>query len=550
MKRALRRQQGRNAFDLIEEATHLLRTGGAALVAIYYLGTTPFVLGLLFFWADMSRSPLAPQHLAGASFGVALLFFWMKFCQAFFARRVRAWAAAETFVPPGFARSARIFLRQAILQPSGLFLLPLASVAMLPFPWLYAFYQNVTVLDDGDDSGTAALMKKSWRQAKLWPRQNNAILAILLAFGFCVFLNWMTVCLILPRLFKMLFGIESDFTKNPFALMNTTFFAAICGLTYLCVDPILKTIYALRCFYGESLESGEDLKAELASFSRSAANVAVGILILSAVLIPSTVSAASTNAPGVSITSSIESPDLDHAINQTIHESKYLWRMPREKIVEPEENEGVIARFFHKAGKLVRDCVQAMLDWLKKILKKLFPESRNVSPRSSSSTDWMMLLQVFLYALVAVVLIALAIFLLRLWRGRQPQPTVTASEPIQTIPDIADENVHADQLPEDGWTRLARELLERGEFRMAMRAFYLASLAHLAARNLISIARFKSNRDYERELIRRAHAIPNLTAVFGDNISLFERVWYGSHQATEELARQFAVSVEKLKAGA
>ena len=305
----------------------------------------------------------------------------------------------------------------------------------------------------------------------------------------------------------------------------------MCGLTYVCVDPILKTVYALRCFYGESLESGEDLKAELAPFMRSAVKIAaMGLILSTTVLFPPPVLAASTNGPAL-ITRNIKSPDLDHAINQTIHESKYVWRMPREKIVEPDADQGVIAKFFNRVGAMVRGWARTMRDWLDKILKKLFPGSRNVSPSSSSGYGWMMSSQVLLYALVAVVLIALAILLLRMWRDRQPFPTLASSEPIQPIPDIADENVHADQLPEDGWTKLARELLERGEFRMAMRAFYLASLAHLAARNLISIARFKSNRDYERELIRRAHAIPNLTAVFGNNISLFERVWYGPHEA-------------------
>jgi len=155
---------------------------------------------------------------------------------------------------------------------------------------------------------------------------------------------------------------------------------------------------------------------------------------------------------------------------------------------------------------------------------------------------------VLLYVLAAAVIIALAIFIIRLVRDRwEPVPTAT-SEAIEPVPDLTDENIRADQLPEDGWTKLARELLERGEFRLAMRAFYLASLAHLATRNLISIARFKSNRDYERELRRRAHAIPNLPAMFGDTISSFERVWYGTHEATPDLAQQFAGSVDKLKA--
>lgn len=119
----------------------------------------------------------------------------------------------------------------------------------------------------------------------------------------------------------------------------------------------------------------------------------------------------------------------------------------------------------------------------------------------------------------------------------------------QPVPDVADENVGAEQLPEDGWTSLARELLGRGEFRLALRAFYLASLAHLADRNLVSLARFKSNRDYERELQRRAHAFPDLQTLFGENVSCFDRVWYGRHEVTGELVTRFATNVERIKAG-
>jgi len=547
MKRAERRQQGRNAFDVIEEATHLLRTAPAVTLAIYYLGAVPFVLGLLFFWADMSRSPLAPQHIADASFGLALLFFWMKFCQSLFARRLRAQAARETYAPPGLRRGLRIFFMQAVIQSTALFLLPLASIPLLPFPWVFAFYQNATALDDGDDTGTAALMKKSWRQAKLWARQNNAMLAILSVFAFCVFLNWLTVCMTLPGLAKMLFGIESDFTKSAFALLNTTFFAAMLALTYLCVDPILKAIYALRCFYGESLESGEDLKAELAPFVRSAVKPVTAILIFAAILSASHVSGETTSQPAPT-GQGVEAPDLDHTINETIHQRKYIWRMPREKEMKEEEPQGVVGKFFSQIGDWIRKQAKSVADWWDRLLKKFRPHPRNVAP-STPGTGWITSLQVLLYVLAAAVIIALAIFIIRLVRNRwQPIPTTATGESIEPVPDLTDENIRADQLPEDGWTKLARELLERGEFRLAMRAFYLAGLAHLATRNLISIARFKSNREYERELRRRAHAIPNLPTLFGDTISNFERVWYGTHEATLDLAQQFAGSVDKLKA--
>jgi hypothetical protein len=547
MKRAQRRQQGRGAFDVIEEATHLLRTAPIATLTIYYLGTIPFVLGLLFFWADMSRSPLAPQHIASASFGVALLFFWMKFCQTIFARRVRAQAAHETFLAPGFRRGARIFFMQGIIQSTGLFLLPLASVPILSLPWVYAFYQNATVLDNGEDAGTAALMKKSWHQATLWAKQNSTVLAILFAFAFCVFLNWITVCTALPGLGKMLFGIESEFSKSPFALLNTTFFSAMFGLTYLCVDPILKTIYTLRCFYGESLESGEDLKAEIAPFIHSAVKP-VAVILVALTLLSATQVSAETTAPAPTSGQTVEAPDLDHAINETIHERKYVWRMPREKVVEPEESQGVIGKFFTKVGQMIRNWVKNAFEWIAKILRKFRPRPRHADSSPSSGTGWMASMQILLYVLAAAVLIALAIFIIRLVRNRQPPMETVTGEPIAPVPDLTDENIRADQLPEDGWTKLARELLERGEFRLAMRAFYLGGLAHLATHNLISIARFKSNRDYERELRRRAHAIPNLSSLFGDTILSFERVWYGTHEATIDLAQQFAANVDKLKA--
>lgn len=544
-----RRKEGKGAFDLIEEATHLLRSAPVGLWAVYYLGAIPFVLGLLFFWADMSRNPYAGRHLADAGFAMCLLFFWMKFWQVLFARRLRALLAGETTPAWNLKRCARVALTQVILQPSGLFILPLSLVPALPFAWVYAFYQNVTVLADGEER-TAPLFKKSWRQAMLWPKQNHIALGILTAFALYLFFNWTTVCLSLPQLFKMLFGIESAYTKSPFSLLNTTFFAAMFGLTYLCVDPILKTIYTLRCFYGESLQSGEDLKAELKPFVFSAQKAA--LLVVLAVLSFSTPVAAETNAPAPANTAiQVPPPALNKAIDDTIHGRKYAWRMPREKIPDDEARKGFITRFFDSVGTMIRKWIRAVIRWLDEWLQKWFRHRHPVTPESGSSHwDWISSVQLLLWTLVGVALTTLAIFLYRVWRARRKTPATAVSEAIFPVPDVADENVGADQLPEEGWIQLARELLQRGEFRLAMRAFYLSSLSHLATRNLISIARFKSNRDYERELRRRGHSFPELLSVFGDNIAVFERIWYGMHDVDQDIVSHFAANVERIKAGA
>jgi hypothetical protein len=135
-----------------------------------------------------------------------------------------------------------------------------------------------------------------------------------------------------------------------------------------------------------------------------------------------------------------------------------------------------------------------------------------------------------------------------LWRYKWKKRTATIdAEAIAAPPDLSDENVTAEQLPEDGWLRLGMDMIERGELRLALRAFYLASLAHLAERNLITLAKFKSNRDYERELQRRSHALPELTATFSDNVSVFDRVWYGLHDVPSDLLERFRVNVERIK---
>jgi len=554
VKRADRRRQGLGAIELIEQALHYLRGAPPATLASYYLGTLPFVLGLLFFWADMSRSALADEHLVGAALGVALLFLWMKFWQAIFARHLRAAFAGEPPPPLGLRRGGRILIAQTALQPSGFFLLPLALILTLPFAWVCAFYQNLTALAVAETGETRSLVKQAARQAALWPRQNHTLLAVLFGFGFYVFLNWTSVCFVLPHLAKMLLGVESVFTRSPSSLFNSTFLAAMLGLTYLSVDPIVKAVYALRCFYGESLESGEDLKAELRRLSQPAQSFAACLLVALMVFGAGSVEGAESAPPVAPMpvapppAASIAPSELDRAIREVIQQSKYAWRLPREKArVAEDEEPGIIRRFLQKAGDSLRQGAKSAWDWVEKLLRKLHRTPRSVG---SSGYGWIMFLDLLLYVLVAVVVAGLAILLLRLWQSRKRRKQPIASQPIQPAPDLSDEGVGAEELPEDRWTSLAREHLGRSEFRLALRAFYFASLAHLAERNLISLAKFKSNRDYERELGRRGHSFPELLALFGENVVVLDRTWYGLHPVSGEQVTRFAANVERIKAGA
>ena len=222
--------------------------------------------------------------------------------------------------------------------------------------------------------------------------------------------------------------------------------------------------------------------------------------------------------------------------------------MPREKLQRSETKEpGLIGRFLLRVRDFLRAKIKAFFKWLDEWLRRLF---RHRQPQGTSGYGWIMLLELLLYALLAAVVIGLVILLYYVLRRGRLRRSAIASQPIQPAPDLADESLGADQLPEDGWTKLARELLERGELRLAVRAFYFASLARLAERNLISLAKFKSNRDYEQELRRRGHSFPEVLTLFSENVGVFDRIWYGLHQINAELVNQFAANVERIKAAA
>ena len=131
-------------------------------------------------------------------------------------------------------------------------------------------------------------------------------------------------------------------------------------------------------------------------------------------------------------------------------------------------------------------------------------------------------------ALLATFCIVLGYWGFRTLRDRQP---AVQAEPDTTpaVVDLSDEGTSPDELPEDGWLQLAQEMIDRGEWRLALRALFLAGLVFLDRHELIGIARHKSNRDYQQELARRSHELGRVPPLFAENVALFESVWYGTH---------------------
>ena len=83
--------------------------------------------------------------------------------------------------------------------------------------------------------------------------------------------------------------------------------------------------------------------------------------------------------------------------------------------------------------------------------------------------------------------------------------------------------------------------------RLALRAFYLGSLAWLGRREYLAIDPGKTNREYEVELRRRARAFPEARGLFAANVAAFERAWYGMHDVGGDDVTEFRRRVEHMK---
>jgi hypothetical protein len=317
---------------------------------------------------------------------------------------------------------------------------------------------------------------------------------------------------------------------NPFILVNSTFVAVVCGLTYLCLDPLLKAAYVLRCFYGESIHTGGDIRVELNRLAGRAAAMTMLFLVSLGLL---TAGFSLAHPPSSAKPLSVSPRELNRALDRELEELRYVWRMP--PAARPKTDSGVVGGFFEEATASIADLYKAVRRWVKKVrewFSQKTPHPAGGEEKLSKLSDASMYL---LYFLLPVLLLAMGIFLWRILKRRREGPAKIAAAPVETEPDLEDEATLADQLPEEKWLALAYDLKRKGRLRLALRAVFLAILAHLAENRLVHIARFKSNLDYKMELGRRAYVEPEMLDTFSRSVAIFDSVWYGMHKATGEL---------------
>ncbi len=525
------KKNGKPAIDLLEEAVHLLRQLPLGTWVVYYTGTLPFVLGMLYFWSDMCRGAFAREHLVAHSLVLALLFVWMKTWQAAACSQMETHITGAPDPRWTVGRAARCAVTQAALQPVALLALPLAALVTLPFAWVTAYFQNVVALARGESLQPRDVSRPARELAQLWPLQNHVALSVLAVFGLFVWINVAVALLAAPFFLRTFLGIETDFSRSALSMLNTTFLASVCGGAYLVLDPLLKAFYTLRCFYGQALRSGQDLRVELRRLKTAALLVCCALLF----------------HPAARAAEPIDHERLERSIQETLDRPEFSWRLPRE--VSSEEKgwlSSFVSEIIDGARRLLlqlKEPLEKFFEWLGRWLK---PKRPLPSGEPFDFIAWIRAAENVVYLLSGLALLLAAVLLWKRWRLTRA-PVAAVAVAVAARPDLAAEETIASQLPEDEWLRLADEMIARREYRLAFRAYFLAGLAHLGARGLVTVARHKSNREYERELGRRARREPEKRRALGENVAAFERVWYGRHPARPEDLPAFSGNLEELR---
>lgn len=552
---------GRKGLDLFDESIHLLRQTPSSLL-VYYTGTVPFVVGFLFFWADMCHGALAKERLASTAFITAILYAWMKTWHAVYTAVLFDFITGERskWTPGRFIRTGML---QTALQPPALFLLPLAVLAVVPTAWVYAFFNTLTVTGNRPDSTLISTIANSGRFTVAEPRKNHLLVICLSFAGLLLLTNVVITMAWMPYLLRSFVGLETVFSRSGMHIFSTTFFAVALALVFIVLDPLVKALYTLRTFYLEAYSAGTDLKVELKDcmqhdpdrFKRSPHlnNAGLYFLILLFLFLPKACVAYAEPPPDYP-----KYEIFDKTADNVLKKVEYRWRMPRDTGQEAKDEKDIFELFVEacletilNAAEKVFTLTDRILDWF----DNLIPE-REISydQQGRRNFDWIFGLYLLFYLALAAVAAMAIIACIRIWKKRvrtkNAEVNVSVEQVTDPPPDLEDEFVTADTRPVSEWLTLGDKLLREGHFRQALRAYYLASLADLADQDFVIIRKSKSNLEYCREVERHAHAVPEIASRFKNNVSVFDKVWYGRYQVTKSLINAFRENCDRIRANA
>ena len=514
--------------QLLEDAVNLVRQLRPGTLVYHWIGSVPFSAGLLFAWSSLSNPRTTDAAWAGESLLLALGLLWMNGWRAIYAGKLWAHLSGVPDRPWTAPRAFQLVGIQSLFGATKLLVLPLTILTLFPWARTVAFYRNLAVLAGREDATPRETARRAHRLATFRPGQNWSALALLVFLQGILIANLIVLLAISPQIVRILTGYESAYSRSGiYFVMNPVFGLLVLSVSWILFDPFAQAVYCVRCFEAESSETGEDLRCGLRRIrSVAPATAALAILIAAAPLGQADITPA----------------DLERSVHQAMRAPEYDWRFPKSVDSHTPWVSSVLDHLFasvRHAADAVRDALARFVRWL---FDRLFP-SRTASQHGppGARLDWTVA------GLITLVVIVGALFAWQRSRWRLSQ--TDAAEPKSVDPVRLDApDLTPDLLSEDRWMELAERCLAEENYRLALRAFYLAGLAWLGHRQFLSIHPAKTNYDYQNELNRRARELPAARTLFASNVACFERTWYGRYTVSPEDAVKFRQNTEELKA--
>ncbi|HEU4433596.1 MAG TPA: DUF4129 domain-containing protein [Pyrinomonadaceae bacterium] len=163
--------------------------------------------------------------------------------------------------------------------------------------------------------------------------------------------------------------------------------------------------------------------------------------------------------------------------------------------------------------KLVRDFIR----WL----ESLMPKAEGIEPGRARTFSNVVTLIVVGVAVLLILYVAMLLYK-RFKRPARPKVRKKREARIVLGEKLQPEQTATDLLAE------AEALARSGDLRAAIRKGYIALLVELGDRDIISLAQYKTNRDY----LRSVSNLPQLHSPLKRLTETFERHWYGFANAT------------------
>jgi hypothetical protein len=240
----------------------------------------------------------------------------------------------------------------------------------------------------------------------------------------------------------------------------------------------------------------------------------------------------------------LSQPALDRQIERILQNPEYNWREKddSDQAAPGEKKTSIVEQWMGSIRQMLLSLGSWAHDLVKWLLKSFDLKAPMDQPAVLPTSGWLNALGYLLWAAFAGTLIIFLLRILKLKATKLPSSIVPLPKP-----DLASEEITANQLPDNEWSALAREKIASGEFRQAQRALFLAILSYLASHRLIVVERWKSNTDYEKEVGHKAKHLSELPILFAQSRLGFERCWYGANNVTLEDLENYNTIYERIK---